>query len=118
MLRNILLVKFEVFDFFLFQIVCEKEHAFALGCSVGRVFPLYQRKTGPDKTIDIFVDYKFVGDKSEPLSTNEVQCFTAAVESIRLAAKIVDTPCNEMHTDIFLDVSRHENCFFIYILYI
>lgn len=32
------------------------------------------------------------------------QCLTSATEGVRLAARIVDTPCNEMNTDIFLEV--------------
>lgn len=32
------------------------------------------------------------------------QCLTNATEGVRLAARIVDTPCNEMNTDTFLEV--------------
>ncbi|KAJ8779076.1 hypothetical protein J1605_012927 [Eschrichtius robustus] len=31
------------------------------------------------------------------------QCLTSATEGVRLAARIVDTPCNEMDTDTFLE---------------
>lgn len=34
-----------------------------------------------------------------------VQCLANAADGVRLAARIVDTPCNEMNTDHFLDVS-------------
>ncbi|XP_031228785.1 probable aminopeptidase NPEPL1 isoform X3 [Mastomys coucha] len=32
-----------------------------------------------------------------------ILCLTNATEGVRLAARIVDTPCNEMNTDIFLE---------------
>ncbi|XP_059118013.1 probable aminopeptidase NPEPL1 isoform X2 [Peromyscus eremicus] len=32
-----------------------------------------------------------------------ILCLTNAAEAVRLAARIVDTPCNEMNTDIFLE---------------
>lgn len=34
------------------------------------------------------------------------QCLTNAAHGVRMAARIVDTPCNEMNTDHFLDVSK------------
>lgn len=34
-----------------------------------------------------------------------VQCLESAADGIRLSARIVDTPCNEMNTDIFIEVS-------------
>lgn len=37
---------------------------------------------------------------------SSVQCLSNAADGVRLAARIVDTPCNEMNTDHFLDVSR------------
>lgn len=33
-----------------------------------------------------------------------LQCLASATEGVRLAARIVDTPCNEMNTDSFLEV--------------
>lgn len=33
-----------------------------------------------------------------------LQCLASATEGVRLAARIVDTPCNEMNTDNFLEV--------------
>lgn len=34
------------------------------------------------------------------------QCLSNAADGVRLAARIVDTPCNEMNTDHFLEVSE------------
>lgn len=39
------------------------------------------------------------------------QCLANATEGVRLAARIVDTPCNEMNTDTFLEVrGPRESC--------
>lgn len=35
-----------------------------------------------------------------------VQCLSNAADGVRLAARIVDTPCNEMNTDHFLNVRQ------------
>lgn len=35
------------------------------------------------------------------------QCLSSAADGVRLAARIVDTPCNEMNTDHFLEVSDY-----------
>lgn len=39
------------------------------------------------------------------------QCLTNAADGVRLAARIVDTPCSEMNTDDFLEASfsPHKN---------
>jgi len=84
-------------------IVCERKHAFALGCAVPRMFPLYNTKTsGGETSKTITVEFVFTGAEKDALSDKEIACLTAAAESIRLAAKIVDAPCNEMHTNGFL----------------
>lgn len=36
-----------------------------------------------------------------------IQCLSNAADGVRLAARIVDTPCNEMNTDHFLQVSEY-----------
>ncbi|ELK04342.1 Putative aminopeptidase NPEPL1 [Pteropus alecto] len=36
----------------------------------------------------------------------DFQCLASATEGVRLAARIVDTPCNEMNTDTFLEEIR------------
>lgn len=43
------------------------------------------------------------GDCS-PLIEEELQALENACYGIRLAARIVDTPCNEMNVDLFLNV--------------
>jgi len=88
-------------------IVGEVKSAFALGCAASRIFPLYNRKKDEQKDqCDVIIEFVFVDDKDHVLSENDVTCLTASAESIRLAAKIVDAPCNEMHVNAFLDEIR------------
>ncbi|CAH1779273.1 unnamed protein product, partial [Owenia fusiformis] len=87
-----------------FLIVCERANAFASACAVARAFPLYSRKSGVGLTKrTVTVEFIFVGENSEdPLSDKDLQCMTDTAYAIRLAAKIVDIPCSEMHTDAFI----------------
>ena len=86
--------------------MCKRKDAFALGIAVSRAYPLYNRKT--TRTTfgkkSVLVEFLFVGDKTDALDQSEIDCLTSAAESVRLAAKIVDAPCNEMTTDHFLEV--------------
>ena len=50
------------------------------------------------------ITVEFITVDSQPITEEDVKCMTTAAESIRLAARIVDTPCSEMHTDQFLEV--------------
>lgn len=40
------------------------------------------------------------------IRSSSSQCLSNAADGVRLAARIVDTPCNEMNTDHFLVVSE------------
>lgn len=86
-------------------VVCSREYAFALGCAIGRVFPLYQQKTTTDKKAELSIQFLF-SDFDNKLTSEELKCLQSAVDSIRLAGKIVDMPCNLMHTDAFLEEIR------------
>ena len=55
------------------------------------------------KTITISVEFVLIGNAS-PLSEEECLMLQRAAESVRTTARIVDTPCNEMNTDHFLQV--------------
>ncbi|XP_064466622.1 probable aminopeptidase NPEPL1 isoform X2 [Ornithodoros turicata] len=91
-------------------IVCEYQDAFASGCAVARAFPVYNRKSSgsqqhqqvPPSTVT--VEFLLVDGPSggRSLRDEELNSITAAAEGIQLAAKIVDTPCNEMNTDSFV----------------
>ncbi|XP_059620283.1 probable aminopeptidase NPEPL1 [Phlebotomus argentipes] len=92
-------------------IVCEKKDLFASACAVVRAFPLYSRKNrrGPIPASTVHVEFIVLeGDKIllEPLSTPEISCIENVTQGIRLAAKIVDTPCNEMNVSHFLEEAQ------------
>ena len=53
----------------------------------------------------VTVEFILVGNATTPLSAEECKMLEQAAESIRTAARIVDTPCNEMNTDHFLQVN-------------
>jgi len=95
-------------------IFCEKKDAFASGCAVARAFPLYSRKssalTKDESTINVELilvskcpktgEFKIAEEK---LSTSDLDLIQNAAFAIRNTAKIIDTPCNEMHTDQFIE---------------
>lgn len=89
--------------------VCEASDVFACGCALARVFPTFSMRTG--KTITgkrLYVEFVIVSPEAEDTFLDEAtaQCLQDAADSIRMAAKIVDMPCNMMHTDAFLDEIR------------
>ncbi|XP_071958210.1 probable aminopeptidase NPEPL1 [Antedon mediterranea] len=87
-------------------IVCERKSVFASGCAVARAFPLYSRKTGANKLRKrtVTVEFILVGeDSDQSLTEDEMNCLEQAAKGIRLTGRIVDTPCNEMHTDAFIE---------------
>jgi probable aminopeptidase NPEPL1 len=47
------------------------------------------------------------GDEATELTPEELKVLDDAAIGIRLAARIVDTPCNEMNVDNFLQVKSH-----------
>ena len=59
----------------------------------------------------VTVEFCFVGeDKGQSLTDEDAACMTVVSEGIRLSAKIVDMPCNVMHTDAFIQVSSGIVC--------
>ncbi|CAH1268766.1 NPEPL1 [Branchiostoma lanceolatum] len=85
-------------------LVCEKSEVFASACAVSRVFPCFSRKSGASQKRKIVVEFLLVdGGKEKTISEDEAKCLQAACDAIRLTAQIVDTPCNEMNTDDFLN---------------
>lgn len=90
-------------------VVCERECLFASGCAVARAFPLYSRKTSKGGTNGdpampepptVNVEFLLVGGGE--LSEQDVKVIEYAARGIRLTAKIVDAPCNEMNVSGFL----------------
>lgn len=90
-------------------VACERKHSIACASAVARAFPLYSSKTNSNESKNqriVNVSFIFTdGDCKDPNSSDdEIACFNAIGESVRLTAKIVDTPCAEMTTDHFLQV--------------
>ena len=77
----------------------------ASGCAVSRAYPIYNRKSGGDRVQKVAVGFIVVGDNARDLDDADVKCLGTLCTGIRLTQEIVDAPTNEMHTDIFLDVS-------------
>ncbi|XP_052836608.1 probable aminopeptidase NPEPL1 isoform X1 [Drosophila gunungcola] len=109
-------------------LVCERENLFASACAVVRAFPLYSRKTGNlhaaatvkqefgcgddgdgNKDARNVVNVEFLlinkegGVGCEPLTADEIKCLNETARGIRLTARIVDMPCNEMNVDHFIE---------------
>lgn len=95
--------------YFCYQIVCERKDLFASACAVARAFPLYSRKSGVQSHEDVAtVCIEFVTVDNDVVITNDVlsnedvESLINAMEGIRLAAKIVDAPCNDMNVSHFI----------------
>ena len=89
-----------------FQLVCERADLFASACAIARAFPLYMGKSNLSEALRVVtVEVVLVGQGSdEALSDADIQALCVAGNGVRLAAKITDMPCSEMHTDAFLQV--------------
>jgi hypothetical protein len=76
---------------------------YASGCAVARAFPVYSRKTDVAKANTV-VTVEFVCPAGGAVTEEELKALSESARAIQLAARIVDTPCNEMHTDAFIEV--------------
>uniref|UniRef100_D4A3E2 Aminopeptidase-like 1 n=1 Tax=Rattus norvegicus TaxID=10116 RepID=D4A3E2_RAT len=86
--------------------VCEQPEVFASACALARAFPLFTHRSGASRRTEkrtVMVEFFLVGQDNGPVEVSTLQCLTNATEGVRLAARIVDTPCSEMNTDIFLE---------------
>uniref|UniRef100_A0A336ME14 CSON014120 protein n=1 Tax=Culicoides sonorensis TaxID=179676 RepID=A0A336ME14_CULSO len=86
-------------------LVCERQDLFASACAVARAFPLYSKKSKSSSTqATVTVEFVIVGPESNSVLTDDdIKCLENAAHGIRLAAKIVDAPCNEMNVSIFIE---------------
>ncbi|XP_037884419.1 probable aminopeptidase NPEPL1 isoform X2 [Glossina fuscipes] len=118
-------------------IVCERSDLFASACAVVRAFPLYSRKTANNPNARVtnsdtdiknandnfgktLVNVEFiVVEKNGTIARNELdavdlKCLQEVEKAIRLTARIIDTPCNEMNVDNFVEeikrIARELNC--------
>lgn len=86
-------------------LVCEKADLFASACGVARAYPTYSRKTATATSTDhtITVEVLLIGKGDTPVTDEDIKVLNDAVYGVRLAARIVDSPANEMHTDAFIE---------------
>ncbi|XP_044735857.1 probable aminopeptidase NPEPL1 [Chrysoperla carnea] len=103
-------------------ILCEKPDLYASACAVARAFPTYSKKSSsgisPTKgdnsptTTNVNIEFIIInGNQDDALSgrgdvdhltAEDLDMLNTTASAIRLAASIVDTPCNEMNVDHFL----------------
>lgn len=72
--------------------------------ALSRCFPLYDSRTNvstPSDNIEVEIEL-MVSDNKE-LSATEISFLETLCESIRITAKLIDTPCNVLHTEAFAD---------------
>ncbi len=85
---------------------------YASGCAVVRAFPTFSRKTGGGangsrdrESKEHIVNVEFICPDGDGVTHEDLAPLRHAAGGIQMTARIVDTPCNEMHTDAFLDVN-------------
>lgn len=86
--------------------VCERSEVFASACAIARAFPLFTRRSSASRRVDkksVAIEFLIVGQNNGPMEVTTLKCLESATEGVRLAARIVDTPCNEMNTDHFVE---------------
>jgi len=102
-------------------IVCRQEDVYASGCAVARAYSLYTRKTTGDppnvqsrqnRDITVNVEFLIVDDEEEnaakaiAMTDNDINALQSSCDAINMTARIVDTPCNEMNTDAFVEEAK------------
>ena len=88
---------------------------------MARVFPTYSKKTTSSsngeeyssakstpkvKSHEVQVEFIIVDENNGGLSPEDAQTLDQSAFGIQTTARIVDTPCNEMHTDAFIAEAR------------
>jgi probable aminopeptidase NPEPL1 len=84
---------------------CERQNSVAVAAAIARSYPLYNSKTTQVQKRNVCVKFIYT-DSQEGQTDDEINCFNVLADSVRLAAKVTDTPCAEMNTDDFLEEIR------------
>jgi len=90
---------------------------FASGCAAARAFYDFSRKTKmnigklkePKKaTVTVTVEFLFVFDNNSDnkVDKEELATLERIANAIKMTARIVDTPCNDMNVNNFLEASQ------------
>nr|XP_002131747.1 probable aminopeptidase NPEPL1 [Ciona intestinalis] len=86
-------------------VVCKEEEMFPCGCAIARSFSLFSMRTdsgGATKPArNITVEFVVVGESTCNM-VDVAACLQDTADSIQMAARIVDTPCNIMNTTQFV----------------
>jgi probable aminopeptidase NPEPL1 len=77
-------------------------HLLPLTAAIARAFPLYNRKTKDPHAIHV-VNIEYIVIDGE-INDEDVTTLETVAHSVRNAAKIVDTPCNELGVSEFVEV--------------
>ena len=64
----------------------------------------------------VTIEFVLVGKNDSPITSEDVECMSAVAESIRLSARLVDMPCQDMHTSAFVQVNTKNMVGIYYIL--
>lgn len=85
---------------------------FASGCAAARAFYDYCRKTKVKEqkksTVTVTVEFLIVPDNNGDnimVNQDEIATLERIANAIKMTARIVDTPCNEMNVNHFLNAS-------------
>lgn len=85
---------------------------FASGCAAARAFYDYCRKTKVKEqkksSVTVTVEFLIVPDNNgdNKVDQDEIATLERIANAIKMTARIVDTPCNDMNVNHFLDVSQ------------
>lgn len=85
---------------------------FASGCAVARAFYDYCRKTKVKEqkksTVTVTIEFLIVplNNGDNMVNQDEIATLERIANSIKMTARIVDTPCNEMNVNHFLNASE------------
>ena len=78
----------------------DAKHLMASACAVARGFPIYSSKTSEEKNQEVQVVADGLGESQDGARIQK------AMDGIRSAARLLDTPTSELYTDAFVDEAR------------
>jgi len=84
-------------------VVCKESEVFACGCAIARLYPVFSMRTDgkPKSTRTVSVEFVVIGERTCDM-IEIARCLQEAADSIQMAARIVDMPCNMMNTTKFV----------------
>eukprot|EP00871_Galdieria_phlegrea_P001082 jgi/Galph1/1975/GphlegSOOS_G638.1 len=83
-------------------VVKDEEDCFPIGLAIARAFPMYSHKTKALRCPNL-VTVMFGLTSGFAFDSNTINYLAAAADGVRIAAYLVDVPCNELNTDNFYE---------------